>query len=180
MNISKLAYLVGVIGLFLCGFAAPVLAQESVPGVRLGIGLALVEAGAYYGCQQIDLANIQPPLAGPALVVIAKDRGRELARVGAPILPGTGTDVTDDLASPIVQRGHRAGVVVKQVYVVHIDVEGEVDGQPAQLPLPTAAHGQLVGQAICPLGLCPGCWGGWRRCGRCIATQQKGQGDEQQ
>jgi len=80
-------------------------AEREAAGVKIAIdvvgvnaveafGLAQVEARAQEGRQQVNLADVQPPLAGPARVVIAERRGGILRGVGPPLLPGAGVQVT--------------------------------------------------------------------------------------
>src|SRR4029077_3518542 len=55
---------------------------------------AQVYAGLHDRPEDIDLADIQIPLAGPAIAV-ALHRGGELTGVRPPILPGAGVNLTD-------------------------------------------------------------------------------------
>ena len=66
-------------------------------------------------------ADVEPPLAGPA-VAAAQHRAGKRCAVGAPVLPGAGADVTDGIQLRPVQPRHERRRRVEPVDVVHARV----------------------------------------------------------
>ncbi len=102
---------------------------------------AHVEAGRHQRLQLVELADVEPLLALPAVARALEGLG-EGGGVGAEVLPGTGVDVADHLAALGVQRGDHGGVGLEAVDVVDRDVDGLVHAA-AELPLPGEAGGGL-------------------------------------
>ena len=113
----------------LVGVAVHVVELDSVES---GL-LAAIDADAHDRPQHGRLADVEPLLAGPA-VLAAEHRGRELAGVGSPVLPGAGVHVTDGMPAAGMDgvdggRGQRAvvardGLVDVEVDVPHLGADG--------------------------------------------------------
>jgi hypothetical protein len=102
--------------------------------------LARAHPGARDRGEDFQLADVEPLLPGPAVVVPAEDALGEPPLVGPPVLPAADAYVADGLAAVRVNPvdGRPAGVEAVEILGVHVE---QGFGTARELPLPTRGGG---------------------------------------
>jgi len=111
---------------------------------------------------ELNISTVEPSLAGPP-VPASEDGVREIAGVGAEVLPAPRGQVAHRLDPSVVHGGDQPGAGLEAVDVVHADVE-EVrrPGRAVELPLPRQAEPRMPAPRARRrhrLGLCHTCDG---------------------
>ena len=94
-----------------------------------------VQAGLHQRVEQVQPANIEPFLVGPALEHTAQHFTRESIRVRPPVLPTAGAEIADHFAPLGMQLVDQLLRRIEQIDIVNLGVDRWID-RSAQLNLP--------------------------------------------